>query len=259
MRTDTVPLKNDTKSGFVLLSWDTAIMRLSTERWRFLVLVDHITYPDGSKFTGGMPKLFVHFKNASHLAVAFDVRLGFIASNPLTISKVKANPVRVTREEFGDVSILFHAFNDDCGPKGVQKQKLKRDRFNPNLAVAKENVHQCPAIPTQPTIFRNQSKVDIFTPDPEPDPEPRPRPRIRDEVPIGAADGKNTVFYLKHIPTPPESLQLFVNGLMQQPGTMGAYQLSVATIFFNVGSIPKAGSQIFADYQPPGGERCHER
>jgi hypothetical protein len=65
------------------------------------------------------------------------------------------------------------------------------------------------------------------------------------EVPAGAVDGANKVFTLADPPNVPESLQLFVAGLLLNPAT--DYTLSNETITFT--TAPVAGATILAFYQ----------
>lgn len=67
-----------------------------------------------------------------------------------------------------------------------------------------------------------------------------------DETPTGAIDDVNVTFTLAHTPSPAASLQLFLNGALQQPGG-GDYTLATATITFN--SAPLTGSILIAWYR----------
>lgn len=66
------------------------------------------------------------------------------------------------------------------------------------------------------------------------------------ETPSGTINGSNTIFTLAHTPSPAATLQVFLNGALQQAGG-GDYTLSTATITFV--SAPLAGSILTAYYQ----------
>lgn len=66
------------------------------------------------------------------------------------------------------------------------------------------------------------------------------------ETPSGLINSSNTVYTLVHTPSPAFSLQLYLNGALQQAGG-GDYTLSSATITFN--SAPLTGSILLAWYR----------
>lgn len=63
--------------------------------------------------------------------------------------------------------------------------------------------------------------------------------------PSGAVDGVNRIFVLPSIPT--AGLHLYVNGVLQSPGTGNDYTILSATITF--GYAPTSGSSILASYR----------
>lgn len=65
------------------------------------------------------------------------------------------------------------------------------------------------------------------------------------ETPSGLINGTNTVFNLAHNPSPDASLQLFLNGALQELGV--DYTLSGATITF--ADAPLTGSPLLAYYR----------
>lgn len=67
------------------------------------------------------------------------------------------------------------------------------------------------------------------------------------EVPQGAISGINSIFTLSGTPTPPESLQIFRNGVLQRVGI--DYALSGATIQFLIGAVPQTGDLLAAYYR----------
>ncbi len=67
------------------------------------------------------------------------------------------------------------------------------------------------------------------------------------EVPQGLISGANPLFTLTGTPTPPESLQVFRNGVLQRQGA--DYALSGATIQFVAGAFPQAGDLLVAYYR----------
>ena len=67
------------------------------------------------------------------------------------------------------------------------------------------------------------------------------------EGPGGTIDGVNDEFTLVAAPSPAESLQLVVNGMMQKPGV--DFTLSSNTITFVAGAIPQAGDELLSWYR----------
>ncbi len=67
------------------------------------------------------------------------------------------------------------------------------------------------------------------------------------ETPAGAINGANRWFTLTQIPSPPASLALFRNGLLQRPGV--DYSLSGAGITFTAGTTPQPGDVLAASYR----------
>lgn len=65
------------------------------------------------------------------------------------------------------------------------------------------------------------------------------------EVPSGTINGINTVFTLAHAPSPANTLQLFLNGTIQQAGG-GDFTLVGPTITFV--NAPVLGSVLLAFY-----------
>ena len=69
------------------------------------------------------------------------------------------------------------------------------------------------------------------------------------EVPTGTINGTNTVFTLAHAPVG-TSLELTLNGIVQQAGASNDYVLSGSTITFNaIASIPNVGDSIQTWYR----------
>lgn len=66
------------------------------------------------------------------------------------------------------------------------------------------------------------------------------------EVPSGTINGSNTVFTLAGTPSPSSSLQLYLNGQLQEEGVGNDYTLSGQTITFAAG--PLTGSVLLAFY-----------
>lgn len=65
------------------------------------------------------------------------------------------------------------------------------------------------------------------------------------EIPVGSVDGVNTTFILEHAPSPAESLQLYLNGALQQLGV--DYTLSGTTM--TMASAPLLNSVLVAFYR----------
>lgn len=66
------------------------------------------------------------------------------------------------------------------------------------------------------------------------------------ETPAGTINSSNKIFTLAHVPSPASSLQLYLNGALQQSAG-GDYTLSSLTITFN--SAPLTGSILLAWYR----------
>lgn len=81
--------------------------------------------------------------------------------------------------------------------------------------------------------------------------------RVDGEAPVGALSGVNQIFTLSSIPGPPESLQLYRNGVLQKRGL--DYTLSGAVITFALLEMPQPGDILLAYYRtfqgsaPPAG------
>ena len=67
------------------------------------------------------------------------------------------------------------------------------------------------------------------------------------EVPSGTVNGANAVFTLQAAPSPAQSLQLAVNGVIQKPGV--DFTLSSDTVTFLSGSIPETGDELLSWYR----------
>ena len=71
---------------------------------------------------------------------------------------------------------------------------------------------------------------------------------------LGIANGINTLFVLNNIPTAPQNVSVFLNGVFQAPATsitsapFQDYSVTGSQIFFTTASIPDNGSIIFANY-----------
>lgn len=66
------------------------------------------------------------------------------------------------------------------------------------------------------------------------------------DIPVGLTNGVNYEFTLANSPNPPESLMLYVDGVLQRQGNVGDYTLSGTTVTMNY--IPKVGSNLSATY-----------
>jgi len=66
------------------------------------------------------------------------------------------------------------------------------------------------------------------------------------DVPSGLSNGVNYSFELAETPNPPESLMLYVDGVLQRQGVIGDYTLAGKSITMNY--IPKVGSNLLATY-----------
>jgi len=67
------------------------------------------------------------------------------------------------------------------------------------------------------------------------------------QVPAGAINGSNASFTLNAVPSPPSSLYLYRNGMLQQQGS--DYTLSGNSIQFMTASTPQPGDVLLASYR----------
>jgi hypothetical protein len=76
---------------------------------------------------------------------------------------------------------------------------------------------------------------------------------VDSETPTGTVDGSNLVYSLANVPSPPESLLLYRNGLLMKNGL--DYSLSGITITFVPSATPQTGDVLLASYRltQPGG------
>ena len=148
MRVHEVPYIDGEFRSRVRVNWDLNIVRLHGNRYRFITPISSVTFLDGSPLPSAMFKTFVQLKGAA-VHSSFDVRQGFISTNPISASAVEAEPIRVERGNVnGEISIFFTAFSTQCAPAGVQKATLTLDPNNPYRAIASPDVTVCRIPPT---------------------------------------------------------------------------------------------------------------
>ena len=70
---------------------------------------------------------------------------------------------------------------------------------------------------------------------------------VDEEVPAGTVNGSNATFTTSASATPPTSLALYRNGIVQKAGL--DYRVSGNTISFLAGSVPQAGDTLLASYR----------
>lgn len=68
------------------------------------------------------------------------------------------------------------------------------------------------------------------------------------ETPAGSIDGSNAAFTLTDPPVA-GTLQLFKNGIRQNPGATNDYTIATNTITFLAGNIPQTGDVLLCDYR----------
>lgn len=143
MRVDDITFTDqDGTRPTVTVSWDIVITRLSGNRWRVLFPVSSIIYKKtGKSIKGDLLKTFVRLKSAA-FHTAFDVRQGFISTDPIRISQIEGNLVSVKKEVFSNqVAVFFEAFTTDKSPKGVlQATDTEIDSKDPLRLIASEDV-----------------------------------------------------------------------------------------------------------------------
>lgn len=126
MKINTIPY-TDANSRIhedIKIFWDLAITKMSgLDRWRFLIVFDHLEFLDGTRITGGMPKIFCVLRFAG-IETMFDARQGLISNTPLKASAVSAEPIRANRDDTGNVAIIFSASSTDKPGKGFSFGKL---------------------------------------------------------------------------------------------------------------------------------------
>lgn len=70
---------------------------------------------------------------------------------------------------------------------------------------------------------------------------------VDDETPAGIINGENDIFTLLDSPSPPSSLQLYLNGQLLRQNI--AYTLDTNIITFNFDYIPQFGHILWANYR----------
>lgn len=70
------------------------------------------------------------------------------------------------------------------------------------------------------------------------------------EIPAGVVDGSNAAFTLADAPSPPASLFLYRNGILQKSGL--DYSINGAGITFATGCVPQPGDVLLASYRTGG-------
>ncbi len=70
---------------------------------------------------------------------------------------------------------------------------------------------------------------------------------VAGETPSGAVDGSNAAFVLAHTPVV-GSVSVWVNGVLQTPGSGLAYTITTDTITFETNSIPLTGDDVLVAY-----------
>ncbi len=126
--------------GTAEIVWDIVVTKLTgLERWRFLVIVDHLRTSDGRFFPSGRINVFVAVK-PSGFHSSFDARQGLISADPIRASQVEAEPLRAVEQPSGDVSVFFNAWTTDKVPKGVTRAALIPHPTIPGRMIASEDV-----------------------------------------------------------------------------------------------------------------------
>ena len=75
------------------------------------------------------------------------------------------------------------------------------------------------------------------------------QPAFKDQdLPAGIVDGANNLFTLSAVPNPASSLDVYRNGLLQEPGTDYAL-IGNNAIQFTAGNIPQPGDTLLANYR----------
>jgi hypothetical protein len=139
-RTDTIPFARDDFRGTAQIVWDLVITKLTgLDRWRFLVIVDHLRTSDGRFVPSRQINVFVLPKPFG-LFSAGDARTSFVSSTPLQASQVEVEAVRAVEQISGDVSVFFSAFSTDKVPKGVTRAALIPHPTISRRMVASEDV-----------------------------------------------------------------------------------------------------------------------
>jgi hypothetical protein len=68
------------------------------------------------------------------------------------------------------------------------------------------------------------------------------------DLPAGIVDGSNNSFTLSALPNPSSSLDVYRDGLLQEPGT-DYTSINNNVIQFAAGHIPQAGDTLLANYR----------
>lgn len=68
------------------------------------------------------------------------------------------------------------------------------------------------------------------------------------ETPSGTIDGVNASFGLAHMPTSPDAVQVFHNGLLLRRGSANDYDIAEQSLTFNGGLQPIPGDWLLVTY-----------
>ena len=104
----------------IRIFWDDAVAKLAgCERWRYVILVDHLEHMDGSHVqTPDGYRVFAQLKFGTFHSL-YDARQGLTAHSPMEASQIVSVPLRVVRDSTRMVSIFFSTNSISPGTPGV--------------------------------------------------------------------------------------------------------------------------------------------
>lgn len=139
--------------------WDAYTKLAGLQRYRYLVVVDHMITPQGLYVYTGHIKTFVYFGTKKFdcckplpdpaLTLPADVgvtlrnpevRSSISAQTPFEASRMKVQPVLASFDTAGDYSVFFRAAGKEVAPQGVTTEALTQDPNIPYRYHASNNV-----------------------------------------------------------------------------------------------------------------------
>lgn len=139
--------------------WDAYTKLAGLQRYRFLVVVDHLVTPQGLYVYTGHIKTFVFFGTKKFdcckplpdpsldIPSSFggkylnpEVRLAISAQTPYEASRYKVLPIMATLDTMDDYSITFRAFGNEATAPGFTTEALTEDPNIPGRYHASNNV-----------------------------------------------------------------------------------------------------------------------
>jgi hypothetical protein len=160
--------------------------------------------------------------------------------------------IETTGPEAGNIyDIRFWEFDANVDANGLVSIHEARDATGGGVFNVNEGTLRVVTIGIRDTdqgaLFDPDTSLDPRPPDDVPS-ESGSAGAVVGEIPTGAIDGVNTVFNLSNSPLPPQSLQLFRNGLVLRQGT----DYTIAGAVVTLAAAPLVGDWLYAYYRTDG-------